>query len=71
MTTLTLKANSRGSWANVCEFPKGDLPYVQAGAEGIAKAAGGRVAFKVTDSAGATLYSLDPRKSLTWTAAAH
>ena len=66
MSTLTLKANSRGSWANVCEFPSDELAYVQAGAEGIVKAAGGRVAFKVTDPAGTTLCSLDTRKASAW-----
>lgn len=71
MTTLTLKANSRGSWANVCDFPEEDLPYVQEAAADIAHAAGGRVAFKITDATGTTVHKLDPKKSPSWTAAAH
>ena len=66
MTTLTLKANSRGSWANVCDFPEEELPYVQEGAVGIVKASRGTVAFKITDGRNSTLYSLDARVSTHW-----
>lgn len=68
MITLTLKANSRGSWANVCDFPKDELLYVQEGAAGIVKASRGRVAFKITDGGNNTLYILDTRVSNRWQA---
>ncbi|ENO80311.1 hypothetical protein [Thauera sp. 63] len=61
MNTLHLKAKSRGSWTNVCPFPEDEISYVQAGAEGIARAAAGAVSFKITDDKGVTLHSLDPR----------
>lgn len=52
MNTLHLKAKSRGSWTNVCPFPEDEISYVQAGAEGIARAAAGAVSFKITDDKG-------------------
>lgn len=65
---MHLKANSRGSWTNVCSFPASDdtLLEIQHAAARIAQAAGG-VSFKITDDHGVTLYSLDCRQQpATW-----
>lgn len=61
-TILNLKANSRGSWANVCEFEPRQLKPVLDGAELLARASGETVSFRVADSAGVILYSLDARR---------
>lgn len=64
---LTLKANSRGSWANVCSLTPDQLRNVKAAALHLCLAANAAVSFKVTDDHGVTLHSLDARHSpLAW-----
>lgn len=68
MTTLHLKANSRGSWTNVCSFPSSEsnLTEIFFGCMHIARVSEG-VSFKITDDHGVTLYSLDCRQQpVTW-----
>lgn len=65
--TLHLKANSRGSWTNVCTFTATQLANVKASALQLCLAAGATVSFKITDDHNVTLHSLDARQApLTW-----
>ena len=65
--TLHLKANSRGSWTNVCSFNAVDLPNIKDGARQLARHSGASVSFKITDDHNVTLHSLDARQApLTW-----
>lgn len=66
-TTLHLKANSRGSWANVLEFPAERLDEIKAASRQLVIAAGRTVSFKITDDHHVTQHSLDARRfPLTW-----
>lgn len=64
--TLTLKANSRGNWANVCTLTPAQLANVKAAALQLCLAANACVSFKVSDERGTTLHSLDARGPLVW-----
>jgi len=65
--TLHLKANSRGSWTNVCSFAPAQLANVKASSLQLCLAAGARVSFKITDDHNVTLHSLDARQQpITW-----
>jgi len=67
MSTLTLKANSRGSWANVCNLTPAQLANVKAAALQLCLATNCGVSLKVTDERGTTLHSLDARQDpLAW-----
>lgn len=67
MSTLTLKANSRGSWANVCNLTPAQLANVKAAALQLCLATNCGVSLKVTDERGTTLHSLDARQApLAW-----
>ena len=63
---LHLKANSRGSWTNVCSFDVVDLPHIKDGARLLARFSGHTVSFKVVDDHNVTLHSLDARHALIW-----
>ena len=56
MSTLTLKANSRGSWANVCSFAPDQIERIKDGCRLITLAS----------DHGVTLHSLDARGPLIW-----
>ena len=65
--TLHLKANSRGSWTNVCTFTPAQLANVKDSALQLCLAAGATVSFKITDDHNVTLHSLDARQApLVW-----
>lgn len=67
MTTLHLKANSRGSWTNVCAFSPAQLANIKDSSLQLAQAAGAGVSFKITDEHNVTLHSLDARQTpLAW-----
>ena len=66
MSTLTLKANSRGSWANVCSFAPDQIERIKNGCRLITLASGHTVSFKIADDHGVTLHSLDARGRLVW-----
>lgn len=64
---LHLKANSRGSWANVCSFTHAQIHDVKEAAWVLCVAAHRSVSFKIADDAGVTLHSLDARQApLVW-----
>ena len=66
-TTLHLKANSRGSWANVMSFTPAQIHGVKEAAWVLCMAADRTVSFKIADDTGVTLHSLDARQApLTW-----
>lgn len=56
-----LKANSRGSWANVMSFDQAETERVQDACEALSLASGFRVSFKITDDKNVTLHALDIR----------
>lgn len=59
--TRQLKANSRGSWANILRFPADKSERVKDACEQLLQAAGGSVSFKITDDKNVTLSALDAR----------
>lgn len=61
-TTLHLKANSRGSWTNVCTIPTDNLVAVKKAVLLLCLEAGASVSFKITDDHNVTLHSLDARQ---------
>ena len=66
MSALHLKANSRGSWANVCRFAPDQIERIKDGCRLITLASDHTVSFKVADDHGVTLHSLDARGPLVW-----
>lgn len=65
--TLHLKANSRGSWANVCAFEPAQLSNIKDAGLHLCLAADASVSFKITDDHNVTLHSLDARQTpLAW-----
>lgn len=66
-STLQLKANSRGSWANVCSFNSAQVANIKDAALQLCLAANCAVSFKIADDHGTTLHSLDARQQpLAW-----
>lgn len=63
---LHLKANSRGSWTNVCSFEPDQIERVKDGCRLITLASDHTVSFKVVDDHNVTLHSLDARHALIW-----
>ena len=55
-TTLHLKANSRGSWANVMSFTPAQIHDVKEAAWVLCLAADRTVSFKIADDRGVTLH---------------
>lgn len=58
MTTLQLKANSRGSWTNVLTFPPSEEGGVRLACEALRRCSGYSVTFKIEDGAGNAIANL-------------